>query len=270
MQTALTADWLCSFFTSHPIFIVMNFKIFYGFPHFWPSGFKGIITVNHCKQSITNQEPPAYECVRECNDVFFQNFCTKQMFFSETYKFNNVSWVKFISITFLTKTCRFLTIPHELLNDTTKCVVIFCDNISSNCRISACTLLNITYRQLELLHNSLNYSHLQKLSISNLDINLGNLFHSRPAWTKVVMSTSTNSRTIKTYKVNILWVFGAKRITQISLVIVLLFVQEWGLWTDKSATNSRWMWQIRQHTLCTADPQMWAIPKEVTQQTGGQ
>jgi len=42
--------------------------------------------VNHCKQSITNQEPPAYECVcvSECNDVFFQNFCTKQMFFSET------------------------------------------------------------------------------------------------------------------------------------------------------------------------------------------
>ena len=120
------------------------------------------------------------------------------------------------------------------------------------------------------LHNSLNYSHLQELPTSNSDRNLGNLFHSRPAWIKVVMSTLTNSRTIKTYKVNVLWVFGAKRITQICLVTVPLFVYEWWLWTDKSAINSRWMWQKRQHTLCTAHPQMWAIPKEVTQQIGGQ
>ena len=43
-------------------------KIFYVSPNFWPSGFKTTNTVNHFKQSITNQEPPAYECV--CNNVF--------------------------------------------------------------------------------------------------------------------------------------------------------------------------------------------------------
>jgi len=120
------------------------------------------------------------------------------------------------------------------------------------------------------LHNSPNYSHPQELHTSNSDRNLGNLFRSRPAWTTVVMSTPTNSKAIKTCKVNRLWVFGAKRITQICLVTVQLFVQEWWLWTDKSAINSTWMWQIRQHTLSTAHPQMWAIPKGVTQQTGGQ
>jgi len=51
-------------------------------------------------------------------------------------------------MTFLTKIYRLLTIPHPLLNDTTKCVVIFFDKISSNCRISACILLYVTYRQL--------------------------------------------------------------------------------------------------------------------------
>jgi hypothetical protein len=46
-----------------PYLLFRILKIVYGFPYFWPSGFKTIITVNHCKQSITNQEPLAYECV---------------------------------------------------------------------------------------------------------------------------------------------------------------------------------------------------------------
>lgn len=93
MQTALTADWLYSFFTSHPIFVTNYKNFFYCFTYFWPSGFKTITTVNHCKQSITNQEPPAYEyvCVCVCIVMSFLKLLYKTNASSETYKFNNVS-----------------------------------------------------------------------------------------------------------------------------------------------------------------------------------
>jgi hypothetical protein len=166
------------------------------------------ITAN--KASQTKSHLHMNVCVCECNDVFFQNFCTKQMFFSETYKFNNVSWVKFISMTFLTKIYRFLTITHQLLNDTTKCVIFFdFQQLQNFC-------MHTSKRHLQTVgrcHTTLLNTHIYRNYLHQIQTNLGYLFHSRPAWTKVVMST-TNSRTMKTYTVNVLWVFSARRITQ--------------------------------------------------------
>jgi hypothetical protein len=57
-----------------PYLLLRILKIVYGFPNFWPSGFKTIIILNHCKQSITNQESPTYECV--CVSVMMSSFKT--------------------------------------------------------------------------------------------------------------------------------------------------------------------------------------------------